>query len=83
MKHNSTPYELFPNWHPLAHIDNFIMACGWTHDGEGFVPPDAWREAMSVNLDSGTHWRRDQAASLCIQYLEARHNVNTPTAPTP
>jgi hypothetical protein len=62
---------LAPDWHPLAHIDAFILACGWTYEPEGFVPPESWREPIALHHGGGRHWRREHAAQFCIQYHES------------
>jgi hypothetical protein len=62
--------RLAPDWHPLAHIDQFILACGWTHDGEGFVCPEQWAEAIAIRHGRGKHWRREHAIQFCVRYHE-------------
>lgn len=61
---------LAPDWHPLAHIDAFLLACGWTHGPEGFVPPEKWQEPIALHNGGGRHWRREHAAAFCIVYHE-------------
>lgn len=67
---------LAPDWHPLAHIDAFILACGWTHELEGFVPPESWREAIALQHGRGLHWKREHAVQFCVRYYELRENAN-------
>jgi hypothetical protein len=67
--------ELAPDWHPLAAIDQFILACGWTHDGKGFVPPLDWQEAIAIRHGGGigkdaSHWKREHAVQFCVRYHE-------------
>lgn len=61
---------LAPDHHPLAHIDNFILACGCTHEKEGFVPPEKWQEAIRLRHGGGRHWRREHAVQFCVRYYE-------------
>jgi hypothetical protein len=62
--------DIAPDWHPLAAIDNFILACGWTHEQNGFKAPEGWRDALAVHFGAGLHFSREVAAKLCIQYHE-------------
>lgn len=56
--------------HPLSLIDNFILACGWTHEAEGFVAPERWRELIAVHHGRGRHWDRESAVRFCVRYHE-------------
>ena len=66
---------LAADWHPLSAIDNFILACGWTHDGHGFIPPAEWVEPIRVSHGYGPHWRREYAVQFCIRYYERASHI--------
>lgn len=67
---NDNSYTLVPDYHPLAIIDQFILSCGWTNDGKGFIPPEEWREAIAIRHGGGLHWRREHAVQFCVKYHE-------------
>lgn len=74
MNNDTVSIKLAPQWHPLSQIDNFILACGWTHDDEGFVPPEKWRKAIASKFGGGLHWNRENAARFCVNYYECVHS---------
>lgn len=63
-------YTLVPDYHPLATVDQFILACGWTNDGNGFIPPSSWKEAIAIQHGGGDHWKREYAVQFCVKYHE-------------
>lgn len=67
------PVTLAPDWHPLNCIDEFILACGWTWEPGGFVPPESWVEKIAPRYGYGRHWSRTMAAQFCIQYYQEGH----------
>ncbi|MEI6036154.1 MAG: hypothetical protein WCS65_17960 [Verrucomicrobiae bacterium] len=67
------PVMLAPDWHPINCIDEFILACGWTWESGGFIPPESWVEKIAIRYGLGRHWSRCMAAQFCIQYYEEGH----------
>jgi hypothetical protein len=44
---------LAPDWHPLAWIDNYLLARGWTNDGAGWLPPERYRDEIAIVAGHG------------------------------
>lgn len=65
--------EMAPDWHPLAWVDEWLLAAGWTPDGDkGFIPPREWREPIAIRYGHGKHYGRQMATCLTIAYYENR-----------
>lgn len=66
---------LAPDWHPLSLIDQFILSCGWTHDGRGFIAPPDWQAGLALQR-GGTgaeHYPRETACAFCVRFHESRN----------
>ena len=60
----------------LEYLDNLLLACGWTQEAEGWMPPETMRDALALELGRG-HLKRSLALAAQVQADEfmVRSNV--------
>lgn len=64
------PPMLAPSWHPLSHIDEYLLAKRWTfEEGKGWLPPLEFRDAIAMHLGRG-HYARGIAIHLQVRWDE-------------
>jgi len=68
----TSPHALAPAWNPLAHIDEYLLARGWTNDGVGWLPPEALKEIVE-NFHGRGQFTRSFAISVQVRVDEWRY----------
>lgn len=64
--------QVAPDRHPLFVIDQFLLESGWINNGEGWLPPESWRDVMRVYHGGSAYspWKREHAIVFTVRYWE-------------